>query len=750
PPIQERKEGSGKTRCLRHKLSEYTGAQLGTFFASLRFPSGSPFRRPCTLLLAMPERELWPEGPGSEPVTRIGSWDSMTSTTSTRSGSTDSYDFLSAEEKECLLFLEETIGSLDTEADSGLSTEESEQATTPQSPRALPLLQPAPQGHPEETVAQQRLEPRRATQSSFPPLPEPQGLGFRSGSYSLPRNIHIGRNQNLRKSTTQTNSHLPGEPKRVIPDPREEQLSQSREPSQAPVQRVIPDPKEDQLSQSREPSQAPVQRVIPDPREEQLSQTREPSQAPVQRVIPDPREEQLSQSREPSQAPVQRVIPDPREEQLSQSREPSQAPAGLQEAALDLDTALIPPPEAFRDSQPEQRGEDSLPTGPGEKTPAPQLLTSLSPQKRKETSSEAMSQNANEKSSTGPPGQPRPLPAMSSQNARAADASVPPGRDPNAQVAPLTGPKPRKLPPNIVLKSSRSSFHSDPQHWLSRHSEAAPGDSGLVSSSLQEQRKARKEALEKLGLPQDQEKPSPHLSKPTSSIRLKGTGAQAPSPAPASAPALAQPAPQVSAAVPAAGKAFAPAPTRGPSPMKALAPALAQGSTPGKVFIPAQEPTAGKVPAAKSMPIPISRAPGVSSPLTLQESSIPGLRQMNFKSNTLERSGVGLSSYLSAGKDPSSKTSTSLGKDPFLSKISPNDLRNSRPRPASLGTGKDFAGIQVSKLADHEQSSKRLSYQGQSRDKLPRPSCVSVKISPKGIPDEHRREALKKLGLWKE
>lgn len=531
-------------------------------------------------------------------------------------------------------------------------------------------------GHPEETVAQQRPEPRRATQSSVPPLPEPQGLGFRSGSYSLPRNIHISRNQNLRKSIPQTNSHLPGEPNRVIADPRDEQLSQSREPSQAPVQRVIPDPKE---------------------------------------------------------------------EQLSQSREPSQAPAGLQEAVLDLETTLIPPPEAFRDAQPQQRGEDSPPTGPGERTPAPQLLTSLSPQKRKETSSEAMSQKANEKGPTGAPGQARPLPAMSSQNTRAADASVPPGRDPNAQVAPLTGPKPRKLPPNIVLKSSRSSFHSDPQPWLSRHPEAAPGDSGLVSSSLQEQRKARKEALEKLGLPLDQEKPSPHLSKPPSSIRLKGTGAQAPAPAPAPAPALAQPAPQVSA-----GKALAPALTRGPSPMKALAPALAQGSAPGKVFIPAQEPTPGKVPAAKSMPILIPRAPGVSNPLTLQESSIPGLRQMNFKSNTLERSGVGLSSYLSAEKDPSSKASSSLGKDSFLNKLSPNVLRNSRPRPASLGTGKDFAGIQVSMLADHQQSSKRLSYQGQSRDKLPRPTCVSVKISPKGIPDEHRKEALKKLGLWKE
>lgn len=199
--------------------------------------------------------------------------------------------------------------------------------------------------------------------------------------------------------------------------------------------------------------------------------------------------------------------------------------------------------------------------------------------------------------------------------------------------------------------------------------------------------------------------------------------------------------------------------------MKALAlapsPALAQGSSsPSTVLIPTQEPTPGKVPAAKSMPIPIPKAPGVNIPLsqpkpnsrlTLQEKNIPGLRQMNFKSNTLERSGVGLSSYISAEKDPSPKTSTSLGKDSLLDKTSPSVLRNSRPRPASLGTGKDFAGIQVGKLADLEQekSSKRLSYQGQSRDKLPRPLCVSVKISPKGVPDEHRREALKKLGLLK-
>ncbi|XP_032144935.1 specifically androgen-regulated gene protein isoform X1 [Sapajus apella] len=592
----------------------------------------------------MPERELWPAGTGSEPVTRVGSCDSMMSSTSTRSGSSDSsYDYLSAEEKECLLFLEETIGSLDTEADSGLSTDESEPATTPRGFQALPITQPTPRGGPEEIITQQGPEPKTVTEPSSSHPPEPQGLGLRSGSYSLPRNIHIARSQNFRKSTTQAIRHTPGEPVRLVPGPEKEQVSQSSEPSQAP--------------------------------------------------------------------------------------------ASPREATLDLDVVLIPPPEAFRDTQTEQYREASLPEGPGQQGHAPQLHTPSCSQERQQTASKAMSQKAKETGSTGCTQQPRPPPAVLPQNVKAEDALLPSGEDPNTRLAPLTAPKPRKLPPNIVLKSSRSSFHSDPQHWLSRHTEAAPGDSGLAPSSLQEQRKARREALEKLGLPQDQDEPGLHLSKPTSSIRLKETRAQRPSPAPA----------QASAAIPAAGKplvrAPAPAPAQGPLPMKSPAP--------------------GNVAATKSVPIPIPKAPRANSPptppkpdsaLTLQESNIPGLRQMNFKSNTLERSGVGLSSYLSAEKDASPKTSTSLGKGSVLDKISPSILRNSRPRPASLGTGKDFVGIQVGKLADleQEQSSKHLSYQGQSSDKLPRPPCVSVKISPKGVPNEHRREALKKLGLLKE
>ncbi|XP_050003800.1 specifically androgen-regulated gene protein [Alexandromys fortis] len=600
----------------------------------------------------MPKKELWPAGPCSEPVTHIGSCDPMMSTTSTHSGSGDnSYDFLSAEEKECLLFLEKTIGSLEAEADSGLSTDESEPATSPQSFRTPPLTQQTPQGNPEEIDSQHVPAPVRVSQFSGPP--ESPSLGLRSGSYSLPRNLHLGRSQNLRESTTQTNSHV--------------------------------------------------------------SETSEV------------------------------FLAEPEKGQTSQDSKPIQPPAPSQDTALDLNTVLIPPPEAFQDSRPKQSGEESPPKEPGEKRHTPQAHTVVSSQKKEEASSETMSHKAAEQGWTEGSQQPQQPPDKSSQNTRAEEAPLPSGVKPSLQQAPPTTSKPRRLPPNIVLKSSRSSFHSHPQNWLSNHSEAT--DSGPDPSSLQEQKKARREALEKLGLPQDQDDPSLLINKRTTSLKVKAAQAQSPAQAQAT---IQQASP---ALVPGAASA-----ARKASPVKAVTPVASSG----KSWIPAQETPPGKLAAAKSMPIPIPKASKGSSSLTqpkpdprltLQESSIPGLRQINFKSNTLERSGVGLSSYLSAAeKDSKCRTSTSLGKSPVLDKVSPSVLRNSRPRPASLGMGKDFVEIKGAKLVGLEQSqhSQQLAFQGQSRDKLPRPPCVSVKISPKDIPDGHRREALKKLGLLKE
>ncbi|KAM9000828.1 specifically androgen-regulated gene protein [Sarcophilus harrisii] len=610
----------------------------------------------------MPERELWPVGPGTEPVTRVGSCDSMTSTNSTHSGLSDgSYDFLSAEEKECLLFLEETIGSLDKEADSSLSTDQSEPAT-PQDPKTPSVLQ----GSLEKRLIQEGSEQRRDIQSSLTRLQQAQDLGLKLGSHSLPRNIHISRDQSLRETSTcrpsQSEGHIP---RGLVSAP------------------------------------------------------------------------------------------------LGNRGNSVASPVSPGESS-ELDKVLIPPPEAFRDTHQEQDtggilslkekrkpGQDNLPWS----HPALDTL-------EKEAFLKAMSHGTSEKTLEGNTRQPGPL---SSENLGSEDFPLPLGDDKSTKVAPPTAPKSRKLPPNIILKTSRSNFHSDPPNRFSHRSPAAPRDSttehaASVSSALQEQRRARREALEKLGLPQDHEnEPNLHLAKSSSVRKAKQSPAHASTPAPAPAPAP----------VPAPTAVRAPAPARasvsGPAPAPAPAPvSTGRVLAPGPSQLVSSAPASVKAAGSSSTPISIPQPTKVSSSpptrsrpdsrLALKEGSVPGLRQMNFKSNTLERSGVGLSSYLLAEKDNPPPTSASLGKVPFLDKMSPNVLRNSRPRPASLGGGKDFANIQVGKLADLEQdrNSQHFSYPGQSRDKLPRPPCVSVKITPKGIPDEHRREALKKLGLLKE
>ncbi|XP_061310841.1 specifically androgen-regulated gene protein [Pezoporus flaviventris] len=249
-------------------------------------------------------------------------------------------------------------------------------------------------------------------------------------------------------------------------------------------------------------------------------------------------------------------------------------------------------------------------------------------------------------------------------------------QDPDTKRGPPTAPKPRKLPPNIILKTSKTSpvaLAAEPSQKV----KASPPSLGSDATAEKvnsghldpkEREKARREALEKLGLSQDRREPSAHLH-----------------------------------------------PTAHPHPKEVPFPTPA-------------EPEAGDGAA---------------------ERSVPGVRQITFKSNTLERSGVGLSSYMASAKEQSVKTSSSLGKMSFIERLAPSFLRSSRPRPVSLGTGKDFAGLKEPGQAEQEKSSKRRSHPLQSFPRPPR-SSVSVKISPKGATDENRREALKKLGLLKE
>ncbi|KAK9528576.1 hypothetical protein VZT92_012729 [Zoarces viviparus] len=80
----------------------------------------------------MPKSDTWPGGVGLETMTGMDSAGSCDSVLSANSGSSDdSLEHLSAEEKACLMFLEETIESLDTEEDSGLSNDEPDQLPSP-------------------------------------------------------------------------------------------------------------------------------------------------------------------------------------------------------------------------------------------------------------------------------------------------------------------------------------------------------------------------------------------------------------------------------------------------------------------------------------------------------------------------------------------------------------------------------------------------------------------------------------------
>ncbi|XP_030321527.1 specifically androgen-regulated gene protein isoform X2 [Calypte anna] len=248
-------------------------------------------------------------------------------------------------------------------------------------------------------------------------------------------------------------------------------------------------------------------------------------------------------------------------------------------------------------------------------------------------------------------------------------------QDTDAKRGPPTAPKPRKLPPNIILKTSKTSpvpLATEPGQKVKAASPPSggsqPSDTTAERANLghldpKEREKAHREALVKLGLSEKRKEPGTHLQ-----------------------PAL-----------------------------------------------PSQQ---------KAMPFPVPKEPS-------GEALLPPTRQMNFKSNTLERSGVGLGSCMASTKEQNVKSSSSLGKMSFMERLAPSFLRSSRPRPASLGMGKDFGDLKEPGEVEQEKSNKRRSHPLPSIPRPPRPS-VSVKIVPKGATEENRREALKKLGLLKE
>ncbi|NXJ10108.1 SARG protein, partial [Odontophorus gujanensis] len=539
------------------------------------------------------------------------SCDSMVSTASNHSQRSDnSYDYLSVEEKECLMFLEETIGSLDAEADSGVSTDETDYAEPTRLPRAWLKRDSAPQGFPHWGELPWQAEWERCP--SFIHLVSKSQMAF-----ITPWLLHVGAASSYLMGPTE----LQGRALLVITRHEEAFYLEKRAPPGSAAQQCAADQKGTEGS-SGFPSSAPAITSLP-------SNQSLPRNIPAANKADGKTDTHIMQDPLPLGKSPQEIGKESRVGQANLRRE--------------VRSLIIPPPAPFQDvaEQPRSNG-------------------------RKENEEESWKRPHTALEMTAVP-IPTPVPHREKGTAlpqgqpeHPAAQEVP--QDPDAKRGPPTAPKPRKLPPNIILRTSKASpvpLGAEPTQKVKVPPSSPVGSAGDTAAEKQnsgqhdpkEREKARREALEKLGLPQD-------LGEPCTR----------PSPVP---------------------------------------------------------PPRDQVQAAPS--------------------TAPAGRATNFKSNTLERSGVGLGSCVA--KEPGVKGSSSLGKMSFIERLAPSFLRSSRPRPASLGAGKDFAVLK--EPTELEKSSKRRSSPLPSFPRPPR-SCVSVKISPKGSTEEHRREALRKLGLLKD
>ncbi|NXK89792.1 SARG protein, partial [Formicarius rufipectus] len=550
--------------------------------------------------------------------------------------SDNSYDYLSVEEKECLMFLEETIGSLDAEADSGVSTDETDYAEPSKLPGTWPKKEPMARGKVAtllQDLCAQGAFPWQGG-SSAPVLwggkVQPgdfhhSGEAARKIGHQLPSPSPRGQVWSKVSRTTGHSilTHAPNRLTRLSQAPHSPDLGNGAPPPSRTQQCAAEQKsgKSISASSSSAPAVAPSPGYFSLPRNIPAANRASDSKVMVHKVK-DP---------VPGEKPLQEVAKEDRLDQAN-TRSPVKAMGSL----------IIQPPDPFQDEL-------------------------VSHEWSRSNRSDAKGETAKETKTWTSWGQPE----------KSTLEEAP--QDPDAKRGPPTAPKPRKLPPNIILKTSKNS----PMPLASEHTQKAkappPPPAGSQPSSAsdaaaekvnsghldpKEKEKARREALEKLGLSQGRGELGAHLHPPTP-----------------------------------------PQPRQAPSPI------------PG-------EPEAA-------------------------ERSTPGIRQATFKSNTLERSGVGLSSSMATTKEQSVRSSSSLGKMSFIERLAPSFLRSGRPRPVSLGAGKDFAGLKEQGQVEQEKSSKRRSHPLASLPRPPR-STVSVKISPKGAPDENRREALKKLGLLKE
>ncbi|XP_072304763.1 specifically androgen-regulated gene protein [Eucyclogobius newberryi] len=408
-----------------------------------------------------------------------------------------------------------------------------------------------------------------------------------------------------------------------------------------------------------------------------------------------------------------------------------------QRATAEAELSVIPPPSDFMD-------EPVPPPSPqmvsAASAPAPKPTINLEAFRRRVSASSPLSPtslspthvgsspigSAPVNATTVNPAPIRPAPvdhtpvSPTPQEKLAVEVSVPPPSNPSGaqteaspgpvepKSPPAVAPKPKKLPSNIILKPYKSTGGHE--------STMGHPSSGATDWPPMDPQKVRMEALRKLGLLKSEESEDSGSASKLFQTR----------------------------------RSWAPASPLSPTPPKSAPPVpyhSVYSSPPGHTSVPASAQTPSATPPVQALPdiIPVPAAfsdPGEEMSLGMRDQGSPhkkrnSLAASGVKSATLERSGLGLSSYME-----------SLGQD----KQTLGQLRNSRPRPASLGSRKDFSGAggvarTEAGLEKHPPSSSQLS---DSSKKLPRSQGISVLICPRAQDEESRRDALKKLGLLRD
>ncbi|KAM8754882.1 specifically androgen-regulated gene protein isoform 2-T4 [Acanthopagrus schlegelii] len=405
---------------------------------------------------------------------------------------------------------------------------------------------------------------------------------------------------------------------------------------------------------------------------------------------------------------------------VSSTSQPAPAP--------EIDLSLIPPPSDFMDepgNPPQPEKANDPPPSAETSTNKPGATVDLEElHQRASTKTISVSSPVVQE----PPNKP---PDLSPSAVSSGPMVSPPPDTMEPRSPPAVAPKPKKLPANIVLKSHKAAVADG----NSGHSVPTSGDRLLLDPQ-----RVHMEALRKLGLLKSDDHDTGPVLSPKLSPQTRRSWAVPSSPSSPAAPhtpPMTPPHTRLNSPSPASVPLQAPKAVSLSSPVVQLpdiVPAPPAFSDPDGPLLSDNEPVT---------------TPPRTPPVLVKRPTPP--RFKDVKSATLERSGLGLSSYMDA-QDPTEAGQGVSGSQNL------SQLRNSRPRPASLGSGKEFSSAQgessqlghaANKEPDLRRSLPAFQHSGDSQ-KLPRSQGISVLICPRSEKGDERREALRRLGLLRD